>query len=147
MNLSELYEKIKRHLDNQNLLPDEYFEISSRISDSELDVGEDISISCKTRWGGSEGIYIDVYLDYPDKRKRSIITGKSLGETEADYDRMNYIAGEIYKYVNGYDGQYARYIRLRTKDKDKIKELVIEQLKEKIRKSCTIQGRQWIRWI
>ena len=40
MNLSELYEKIKRHLDNQNWLPDEYFEISSRISDSELDVGE-----------------------------------------------------------------------------------------------------------
>ena len=39
MNLSELYEKIKSHLDKQNLLPDEYFEISSRISDSELDVG------------------------------------------------------------------------------------------------------------
>ena len=140
MNLSELYEKIKRHLDNQNLLPDEYFEISSRISDSELDVGEDISISCKTRWGGSEGIYIDVYLDYPDKRKRSIITGKSLGETEADYDRMNYIAGEIYKYVNGSDGQYARYIRLRTNEGDKIKELVIEQLKEKIRKKLYYFG-------
>lgn len=95
MNLVELYQNIKTHLDKQNLLPDEYFEFDSSIQENEMNVEDDISISCKTEWGGSEGIYIDVYLDYPVRRKRSIITGKTLGETEADYDRMNYIAGEI----------------------------------------------------
>ena len=92
----------------------------------------------KSRWGGSEGIYIDVYLDYPDKRKYSIITGKSLGETEADYDRMNYIAGEIYKYVNGSDGQYARYIRLRTNEGDKIKEHGNRAVKRKNQKKAVL---------
>lgn len=141
MNLVELYEKIKSHLNKMNLLPDEYFEFNSYMfSNSELNVDEDISISCNTEWGGSEGIYIDVYLDYLDKGKDAIITGKSLGETEADFDRMHYIAGEIYKYVNGSSGQYARYFRLKSKKEDMIKEMAIEQLKEKARKKLYYSG-------
>lgn len=140
MNLVELYQNIKTHLDKQNLLPDEYFEFDSSIQENEMNVEDDISISCKTEWGGSEGIYIDVYLDYPVRRKRSIITGKTLGETEADYDRMNYIAGEIYKYVNGASGQYARFVRLKKVEEFKIKDLVIEQLKENIRKKLYYSG-------
>ena len=77
MNLAELYEKIKSHLNKMNLLPDEYFEFNSYMfSNSELDVDEDISISCNTEWGESEGIYIDVYLDYLDKGKRCDHHGK-----------------------------------------------------------------------
>lgn len=140
MNLVELYQNIKTHLDKQNLLPDEYFEFDSSIQENEMNVEDDISISCKTEWGGSEGIYIDVYLDYPVRRKRSIITGKTLGETEADYDRMNYIAGEIYKYVNGASGQYARFVRLKKEEEFKTKDLVIEQLKENIRKKLYYSG-------
>ena len=43
-----------------------------------MNVEDDISISCKTEWGGSEGIYIDVYLDYPVRRKRSSLPAKPL---------------------------------------------------------------------
>ena len=33
MNLVELYQNIKTHLDKQNLLPDEYFEFDSSIQE------------------------------------------------------------------------------------------------------------------
>ena len=68
-------------------------------------------------YGASEGVYLDVYLKWYDQQKqesviKSFITGKTLGETGSDLDRMYLIASTITKAFNGDGGTHARYIRL-----------------------------------
>lgn len=138
MDMENLFLDLKNYLTQQNLMPDEYFGLN--LPDV-IDIkDEEFEISCKSEWGGSEGIYLDVYLERGRTQIYPVITGKTLGETEADYDRMHYIAGEIYKYVHGTNGKYARYIRLGKDNKQDYKKTALSRIRESIRKKMYHAG-------
>lgn len=59
------------------------------------------SVKVQTVWGNNEGVYIDVEIIAGGERIR-FATGKTLGETEEDYDKMSAIAGFIYKSFAGF---------------------------------------------
>jgi hypothetical protein len=57
---------------------------------------------CYAQWGGSEGVYLEVdFLAWDENehlyKQINFATGKTLGETNEDFDRMQYIAGCIYR--------------------------------------------------
>lgn len=78
------------------------------------EIPKDADIFCTTDYGGNEGVYLDVYLKwYEDSRPvtKSFITGKTLGETGADLDRMFLISSAITKAFHGDGETYARHLR------------------------------------
>jgi hypothetical protein len=60
---------------------------------------KDGDIFCTADYGGSEDIYLDAYLKYQDEngkmRTYGFVTGKTLGESDADMDSMSLIASAI----------------------------------------------------
>ena len=85
------------------LMPDEYF-----LMDREWENGREIpkgaDIFCTTDYGESEGAYVDVYLKWYEDSKpitKSFATGKTLGETGYDLDRMFLTASAITKAFHG----------------------------------------------
>ena len=115
----EVFRELEQRLDSMGMLPDEYF-----LMNSEWENGREIprcaDIFVTTDYGESEGIYLDGYLKWYEDDKpvtRSFFTGKTLGSTGADMDRMYLIASAITKAFHGEQGQYARYIRLGPEDK------------------------------
>lgn len=110
----EVFEELKYRLESMGYLPDEYF-----LMDREWANGREIprgaEIFCITDYGGSEGIYTDISLRwYKDGKPviESFATGKTLGESGSDMDRMYLIASAIIKAFHGESGTYARYLRL-----------------------------------
>ncbi len=109
----EVFEELSYRLANTGYLPDEYFLLNSEWQDGK-EFPKDAGIFCTTDYGGSEGIYTDVYLRVYNEGNgitKKFATGKTLGETESDLDRMNLIASAITKAFHS-DGVHARYIRL-----------------------------------
>ena len=101
----EVFDELKSRLEDAGLIPDEYFNMSSSIRDNEKmpDFNEAI---CHVNYGGSEGIYLNIILAYTDNNEKrthfkDFATGKTLGETTADYYRMSLIAGECSMLLNG----------------------------------------------
>ncbi|ANU55282.1 ankyrin repeat domain-containing protein [Acutalibacter muris] len=101
----EVFEELRYRLESMGCLPDEYF-----LMDKEWENGRetprDADIFCTTDYGASEGIYIDVYLKWHEDGKpvtKSFITGKTLGESGSDLDRMFLIASAITKAFRGGD--------------------------------------------
>ena len=73
----------------------------------------DAGFFCRTDYGGSEGIYLDMFLEwYEDSQRRTehFMTGKTLGESGADMDRMSLISSAITKAFRGDSGVHARYM-------------------------------------
>ncbi len=109
----EIFEELSYRLANTGYLPDDYFLLSSEWQDGK-EFPKDADIFCTTDYGASEGIYTDVYLRIYDESNgttKKFATGKTLGETESNLDRMNLIASAITKAFHS-DGVHARYIRL-----------------------------------
>jgi len=112
----EVFEELKHRLEGMGYLPDEYFLMDSHWEDGrEIPKGADIF--CTTNYGGSEGIYLDVYLKwYDENQKKSItksfITGKTLGENGNDLDRMFLISSAITKAFHGDHTEHARYMKI-----------------------------------
>ena len=110
----EVYGELKYRLESSGYLPDEYF-----LMDSEWEHGREIpkgaDIFCTTDYGGSEGVYLDVYLKWYDDGKpvtKTFITGKTLGESGADLDRMFLISSAITKAFHGDNSTHDRFIKL-----------------------------------
>jgi hypothetical protein len=62
-------------------------------------------------YGGSEGIYLDITLEYQqngEQKWEHFATGKTLGETGEDLERMNLIAAAVTKAFHA-DGVHARH--------------------------------------
>lgn len=104
----EVFEELRYRLESMGYLPDEYF-----LMDKEWENGREIpkgaDIFCTTDYGESEGIYLEVYLKWHDGGKpvtKSFITGKTLGESGSDLDRMFLIASAITKAFRG--GNFGR---------------------------------------
>ena len=108
----EVFHELEAQLDSVGYLPDEYLLLDSRWQNGrEIPKGADFF--CKTDYGGSEGIYLDVYLEWQegDKPKREcFITGKTLGESGADLDRMFLISSAITKAFRGDNSVHARFM-------------------------------------
>lgn len=108
----DVFHELEAHLDSVGYLPDEYFTMDGRWEHGrQIPKGADFF--CKTDYGGSEGIYLDVYLEWQEgdkPKKECFITGKTLGESGADLDRMFLISSAITKAFRGDNSVHARYM-------------------------------------
>lgn len=111
----DVFHELEARLDSVGYLPDEYFTMDWRWEHGrQIPKGADFF--CKTDYGANEGIYLDVYLEWQegDKPKREcFITGKTLGESGADLDRMFLISSAITKAFRGDNSVHARYMVVR----------------------------------
>ena len=85
----DVFHELEAQLDSVGYLPDEYFTMDWRWEHGrQIPKGADFF--CKTDYGGSEGIYLDVYLEWQEgdkPKKECFITGKTLGTWSADSKR------------------------------------------------------------
>ena len=110
----EVFEELKYRLEGMGYLPDEYFLMDSHWENGR-EIPKDADIFCTTDYGGSEGVYLDVYLKWYEDGKpitRSFITGKTLGENGNDLDRMFLISSAITKAFHGDHATHARYMKI-----------------------------------
>ena len=108
----EVYEELKHRLEGMGYLPDEYLLLDRRWQNGR-EMPRDAGFFCRTDYGGSEGIYLDVFLEwYEDSQRRTehFMTGKTLGESDADMDRMSLISSAITKAFRGDNSVHARYM-------------------------------------
>lgn len=108
----EVFHELEARLDSVGYLPDEYFTMDWRWEHGrQIPKGADFF--CKTDYGGSEGIYLDVFLEwYEDSQRKTehFMTGKTLSESGADLDRMFLISSAITKAFRGDNSVHARYM-------------------------------------
>ncbi|MBE6910586.1 MAG: ankyrin repeat domain-containing protein [Ruminococcaceae bacterium] len=103
----EVFKELEQRLDSMGMLPDEYFLLDRDWQDGRL-IPKDADIFVTTDYGESEGVYLDGYLKWYEDGKpvtKSFFTGKTLGETGADMDRMFLISSAITKAFHGYGRQ------------------------------------------
>lgn len=116
----EVFEELKYRLEGMGYLPDEYFLMAIEWeNDREIPKGADIF--CTTDYGGSEGIYLDVYLKWYEDGKpvtKRFITGKTLGENGNDLDRMFLVSSAITKAFHGDNAIPSRYIKIGSVEDD-----------------------------
>lgn len=110
----EIFAELRYRLESTGYLPDEYFLLSQDWSNTQT-WPEDGYISCSVDYGGSEGIYLDISIVYQDennkRQTRHFATGKTLGESDSDMDRMFLIASAVTKAFHS-DGVHERYVRV-----------------------------------
>ena len=108
----DVFHELETRLDSVGYLPDEYFTMDWRWEHGrQIPKGADFF--CKTDYGGSEGIYLDVFLECCEEGQRKtehFMTGKTLGESGADLDRMFLISSAITKAFRGDNSVHARYM-------------------------------------
>ena len=111
----EVYEELKHRLESMGYLPDEYFLLDAGWKGGKV-IPRNANLFCTTDYGDSEGIYLDVYLKWYGEDGKPVIktfaTGKTLGESGSDMDRMFLISSAITKAFHGEHGAYARFQRL-----------------------------------
>ena len=110
----EVFRELKHRLESQGYLPDEYFLMDYNWENGRK-IPKDADIFCCTDYGGSEGVYLDVYLKWHENGKpvtKSFITGKTLGESGSDLDRMFLISSAITKAFHGDRAVHARYMKI-----------------------------------
>ena len=108
----DVFHELEAQLDSVGYLPDEYLLLDSRWQNGrEMPKGADFF--CKTDYGGSEGIYLDMFLEwYEDSQRKTehFMTGKTLSESGADLDRMFLISSAITKAFRGDNSVHTRYM-------------------------------------
>ena len=108
----EVFHELEARLDSVGYLPDEYLLLDIHWQNGR-EMPRDADFFCKTDYGGSEGIYLDVYLEWQENgtpKREHFITGKTLGESGADLDRMFLISAAITKAFRGDNSVHARYM-------------------------------------
>lgn len=129
----EVFHTLEQRLKDAGFLPDEYF-----LMDMEWENGREIpkgaDIFCTTDYGGSEGVYVDVYLKWYESGKpvtRSFATGKTLGETGYDLDRMFLTSSAITKafHGEGWHNEQAQgaILHLNAEEKKTLTEILAQQ--------------------
>ena len=108
----DVFHELEAQLDSVGYLPDEYLLLDNRWQNGR-EMPRDAGFFCRTDYGGSEGIYLDVFLYWDENGKRKtehFMTGKTLGESGADLDRMSLISSAITKAFRGDNIVHARYM-------------------------------------
>jgi len=103
----EAFDTLKNHLDQNGLLPDEYFLEGDWEYSQNTELPNFSQALCHVNYGGSEGIYLDIALKYYDKTDNrtkfyDFATGKTLGESGDDFLKMSRIAAECNMMLNGF---------------------------------------------
>ena len=133
--IGEVFKDLCDFLKAENIYPEEYFLLNHGLN--EEDDFPECDVECYAQWGGSEGIYLEVILSIYNRetgaKRISFATGKTLDETGAAYDRMQYIAGRIYKAFCGEGFIPARYMII----PDQKKEITYNRLISKLEDECT----------
>ena len=108
----DIFNELKAHLKTDGRLPDEYFLFDDRTWRDGALFPRDADIISSVNYGGNEGIYLDITLRYqkevPEYNKATdtvekkthtvtehFATGKTLGDTIDDLDRMNLVAASV----------------------------------------------------
>lgn len=124
----EVFEEIRDALVADGLLQmDEffdYFSMSFRMEEQEMEFPKMDDIFCCAEWGSSEGIYLNVVILHDNKTQNrcehiNFICAKTLEETETAFNRMQYIAGYIYRLFMGDGSVHARYAVVNTGEPEK----------------------------
>ena len=120
----EVFSELEEALREADLYPDEYFLIDNDFRDENTEFPNVRDIICYAQWGGNEGIYLEVELIIFDEssktyRRKCFATGKTLAEDSASFDRMQYIAGYIYKLFAGEHQTPARYVLVENEEKNR----------------------------
>ena len=108
----DVFHELEAQLDSVGYLPDEYLLLDRRWQNGR-EMPRGAGFFCRTDYGGSEGIYLDMFLEwYEDSQRRTehFMTGKTLGESGADLDRMFLISAAITKAFRGDNSVHARYM-------------------------------------
>ena len=108
----DVFHELEARLDSVGYLPDEYLLLDTRWQNGR-EMPRDAGFFCRTDYGGSEGIYLDMFLEwYEDSQHKTehFMTGKTLGEGGADMDRMSLISSAITKAIRGDNSVHARYM-------------------------------------
>ena len=108
----DVFHELEARLDSVGYLPDEYLLLDIRWQNGR-EMPRDADFFCRTDYGGSEGIYLDVFLYWDENGQRKtehFMTGKTLGESGADLDRMFLISSAITKAIRGDNSVHARYM-------------------------------------
>lgn len=108
----DVFHELEARLDSVGYLPDEYLLLDRRWQNGR-EMPRDAGFFCRTDYGGSEGIYLDMFLEwYEDSQHKTehFMTGKTLGEGGADMDRMSLISSAITKAIRGDNSIHARYM-------------------------------------
>lgn len=139
----EVFRELEQRLDGMGMLPDEYLLLDMEWEDGRL-LPKDADVFVTTDYGGSEGIYLDAYLKWYEDGKpvtKSFFTGKTLGETGADLDRMFLISSAITKAFHGYGQQPAggMVLCLNAEEKKEIIEALVEKRERVIGQADSIE--------
>ena len=108
----DVFHELEARLDSVGYLPDEYLLLDRRWQNGR-EMPRDAGFFCRTDYGGSEGIYLDMFLEwYEDSQHKTehFMTGKTLGDGGADMDRMSLISSAITKAIRGDNSVHARYM-------------------------------------
>jgi len=121
--LCEVMVELEAYLKKEEIYPDEYF-LPTHYDDPEALFPQG-DIRCYAQWGNSEGIYIELEDLVPATKDSpakwvNVASGKTLAQTSEAYDRMQYIAGKIYKAFCGERFQSPRYLILENKGQTEI---------------------------
>ena len=132
----DVFHDLEEALREADLYPDDYLLIGSEFDNENAEMPEMSDLICYAQWGNNEGIYLEVIIVTLDKEKncyvrKSFATGKTLADDSASYDRMQYIAGYIYKLFFGSHQQSPRYVMIRNETKDK--ETLLRKIREEYR--------------
>ncbi|NBI65985.1 ankyrin repeat domain-containing protein [Pseudoflavonifractor sp. 60] len=142
---AEVFEELKYRLESMGYLPDEYF-LMDHHWENGREIPKDADIFCTTDYGGSEGVYLDVYLKWHEDGKpitRSFITGKTLGENGNDLDKMFLISSAITKAFHGDHATHARYMKIGGVEDDTGGRVVhLSQQEEKIIIEALVEQRE-----
>ena len=144
---AEVFSELKHRLEGQGYLPDEYFEMRREWKDGR-EIPKDADLYCTVDYGASEGVYVDVYLNWYDKSQgtgvtESFIVGKTLGENGSDLDRMFLIASAITKAVHGDHATHARYMKIGGVEEDTGGRVVhLSQQEEKVIIAALVEQRE-----
>jgi len=107
----DIFDELEAHLKADGRMPDEYFLFDTDWENGKL-FPKDGEILCNTNYGGSEGIYIDIFVRhekdvYEHKSDTGVLgwhkrmvtehfaTGKTLGDSIGDLDKMNLVASSV----------------------------------------------------
>jgi len=96
----EAFDLLYTHLQAKNMLPDEYFLFSERDFPYNPELPDYSTAVCHVDFGGSEGVYFDIYLKCRDKQLH-FITGKTLDDSADAFFKMSRIAAECSIMLNG----------------------------------------------
>lgn len=143
----EVFQELKHRLEAMGYLPDEYFLLNMEWENGrEIPGGADIF--CTTDYGGSEGVYLDVYLKWFDEAQKKpitsrFITGKTLGESGNDLDRMFLISSAITKAFHGGNATHSRFMKTEGIEEDTGGRVVhLSQQEEKVIIEALVEQRE-----